>query len=136
MSCDSHVMSCDSHVVSCESSVQSIIMQISHDSCQLCDSQCSVDSFLRYQDRHEQVYVLNKLGGVIILYSTPPTPPLPPPHLPPLLPPAAPKNIKYEAVKEDLGKIDGVKQAHSLHIWSLTLNKIALSAHLVLGERN
>ena len=62
--------------------------------------------------------------------------------LPPLLPscsfislPAAPNNIKYEAVKEDLGKIAGVKQAHSLHIWSLTLDKVALSAHLVLGER-
>ena len=37
-------------------------------------------------------------------------------------------------MKEDLGKIDGVKQAHSLHIWSLILDKIALAAHLVLGE--
>ena len=85
--------------------------------------------------------VLKKLGDVILLYSTPPTPPLPPTHLPPthlppLLHPAAPKNIKYEAVKEDLGKIDGVKQAHSLHIWSLTLNKIALAAHLVIGEES
>ena len=67
--------------------------------------------------------VLKKLSDVILLY-------------PPLLHPAAPKNINYETVKEDLGKIDGVKQAHSLHIWSLTLNKIALAAHLVLGEGN
>ena len=38
-------------------------------------------------------------------------------------------------MKEDLEEIDGVKQAHSLHIWSLTLDKIALAAHLVLGEK-
>ena len=54
--------------------------------------------------------------------------------LPALLSPGTPKHINYEAVKEDLEEIDGVKQAHSLHIWSLTLNKIALAAHLVLGE--
>ena len=66
--------------------------------------------------------MLKKLSDVILLY--------PPLH------PAAPKNIEYEAVKEDFGKIDGVKQAHSLHIWSLTLDKIALAAHLVLGEGN
>ena len=63
--------------------------------------------------------MLKKLSDVILLY-------------PPLLHPAAPKNVEYEAVKEDLGKIDGVKQAHSLHIWSLTLDKIALTAHLIL----
>jgi len=43
-----------------------------------------------------------------------------------------PKHINYEAVKVELEKVRGVKQAHSLHIWSLTLNKIALAAHLVL----
>ena len=64
------------------------------------------------------------------------SPLLPPPHLPPLLHPAAPKHINYEAANEDLEEIDGVKQAHSLHIWSFTLNKIALAAHLVLGEGN
>ena len=61
---------------------------------------------------------------------------LPPPFLssPPLLSPGTPKHINFEEVKEELEKIDGVKQAHSLHIWSLTLDKIALAAHLVLGE--
>jgi Co/Zn/Cd efflux system component len=30
-------------------------------------------------------------------------------------------------------KVEGVKRAHSLYVWSLTLNRTALSAHLVLG---
>ena len=60
--------------------------------------------------------------------------PLPSLSSPPLLSQGTPKHINFEEVKEDLEKIDGVKQAHSLYIWSLTLNKIALAAHLVLGE--
>ncbi|KAL5509432.1 hypothetical protein EMCRGX_G004806 [Ephydatia muelleri] len=35
-------------------------------------------------------------------------------------------------VKRDLGKVAGVKHAHSLHIWSLTLTRTALAAHLAL----
>ena len=46
---------------------------------------------------------------------------------------ATPRHIDYERVLEDLSGIDGVMHAHSLHIWSLTTNKITLSAHLVLG---
>ena len=45
-----------------------------------------------------------------------------------------PKHIDYEAVKADLVDIDGVKHAHSLQIWSLTLNKTALAVHLALGQ--
>ena len=42
--------------------------------------------------------------------------------------------MNYEEVKRDLGKVAGVKHAHSLHIWSLTLTRTALAAHLALGE--
>ena len=45
-----------------------------------------------------------------------------------------PKHINYKELKEDLEKINGVKKAHSLHIWSLTLNRTALAAHLVIGK--
>ena len=45
-----------------------------------------------------------------------------------------PKHVDYEKVKRDLISVPGVRKAHSLHIWSLTLNKTALSAHLVLGK--
>ena len=33
-------------------------------------------------------------------------------------------------MKADLQEVAGVKQAHSLHIWSLTTTRTALSAHL------
>ena len=53
----------------------------------------------------------------------------------PSFPPAGtPKHLDYETVKADLNSVEGVKQAHSLHIWSLTLNRTALSAHLALGK--
>ena len=45
-----------------------------------------------------------------------------------------PKHVDYEKVKRDLISVPGVRNAHSLHIWSLTLNKTALAAHLVLGK--
>ena len=54
-------------------------------------------------------------------------------HFDPLLA-GTPKHLDYEAVKADLNSVEGVKQAHSLHIWSLTLNRTALSAHLALGK--
>lgn len=44
-----------------------------------------------------------------------------------------PKNINYNAVKASLEGVQGVIAAHSLHIWSLTLNKAALAVHLAVG---
>ena len=46
-----------------------------------------------------------------------------------------PKHIDYKELKEELEEIDGVRKAHSLHIWSLTLNWTALAAHLVIGKQ-
>ena len=43
------------------------------------------------------------------------------------------KDIKYNNVKVSLESIEGVVAAHSLHIWSLTVNKAALSVHLAIG---
>ena len=45
-----------------------------------------------------------------------------------------PKHINYKELKEDLEDVTGVRKAHSLHIWSLTLNRTALAAHLVIGK--
>ena len=45
-----------------------------------------------------------------------------------------PKHIDYEELKEELEGIEGVRKAHSLHIWSLTLNRTALAAHLVISK--
>ncbi|XP_020611499.1 zinc transporter 2-like [Orbicella faveolata] len=45
-----------------------------------------------------------------------------------------PKDIKYNNVKVSLESIEGVVAAHSLHIWSLTVNKAALSVHLAIEQ--
>ena len=47
-----------------------------------------------------------------------------------------PKHINYKELKEDLEDVSGVRKAHSLHVWSLTLNRTALAAHLVIGKRS
>ena len=44
----------------------------------------------------------------------------------------SPRGVSYEEVKEDLENINGVKMAHGLHIWCLTLGRIALAVHLVI----
>ncbi|EDO43612.1 predicted protein, partial [Nematostella vectensis] len=46
---------------------------------------------------------------------------------------STPKNVNYNAVKAGLENIQGVVAAHSLHIWSLTVNKAALAVHLAIG---
>lgn len=43
-----------------------------------------------------------------------------------------PDHVDYEYVKADLQEIPGVKNTHSLHIWSLTTTRSALSAHLAI----
>lgn len=45
-----------------------------------------------------------------------------------------PKDIKYNNVKVSLEGIEGVVAAHSLHIWSLTVNKAALAVHLAIEQ--
>jgi len=43
---------------------------------------------------------------------------------------ATPKDIDYNLLKADLESVAGVKTAHSLHVWCLTLDKYALAVHL------
>ncbi|XP_054446054.1 proton-coupled zinc antiporter SLC30A8 [Pteronotus mesoamericanus] len=47
-----------------------------------------------------------------------------------LLMEGVPKNLSYNAVKELILAVDGVVSVHSLHIWSLTMNQVILSAHV------
>jgi cobalt-zinc-cadmium efflux system protein len=44
---------------------------------------------------------------------------------------ALPVSINYDSVVNDLCEIEHVKRAHNLHIWCLTMDKFALSVHLV-----
>lgn len=46
----------------------------------------------------------------------------------------APRNVNYLSLLSDLEGLPGVRTVHNLHIWSLTLDKNALSVHLGIGE--
>lgn len=45
---------------------------------------------------------------------------------------ALPVNFDYDSVVRDLCNIPNVRKAHNLHIWCLTMDKIALSVHLAI----
>lgn len=45
-----------------------------------------------------------------------------------------PKGIDFEQVTETFLSIDGVQKVHNLRIWALSLDKIALSAHLAIRK--
>ncbi|XP_073748773.1 proton-coupled zinc antiporter SLC30A8 [Callorhinus ursinus] len=50
-----------------------------------------------------------------------------------LLMEGVPKNLNYNDVKERILAVDGVVSVHSLHIWSLAMNQVILSAHVAAG---
>uniref|UniRef100_A0A0N5AI03 Zinc transporter 2 n=1 Tax=Syphacia muris TaxID=451379 RepID=A0A0N5AI03_9BILA len=45
-----------------------------------------------------------------------------------------PSNIDFRAVFDSLEKIEGVVKVHDLRIWSLTLDKVAISVHLEIRK--
>ncbi|XP_055402839.1 proton-coupled zinc antiporter SLC30A8 [Bubalus kerabau] len=47
-----------------------------------------------------------------------------------LLMEGVPKHLSYNGVKELTLAVDGVVSAHSLHVWSLTMNQVILSVHV------
>lgn len=47
---------------------------------------------------------------------------------------AVPENIKLEDIKVAAMKVNGVKDLHHIHIWALSTNENALTAHLVLSQ--
>ncbi|KAL5509422.1 hypothetical protein EMCRGX_G004795 [Ephydatia muelleri] len=44
---------------------------------------------------------------------------------------AAPRHVDYDEIMRGLKSLEGVRGVHSLNIWSLTLNQVAVAAHLV-----
>jgi len=44
-----------------------------------------------------------------------------------------PRNVDIEAVVQAISRIEGVKAVHDLHIWSITSNLNALTAHIVVA---
>lgn len=47
---------------------------------------------------------------------------------------SVPLNIDYDNVVDVLLNLEGVRHVHSLHIWSLTTSKTALTVHLAVGK--
>ncbi|XP_045416628.1 zinc transporter 8 [Lemur catta] len=47
-----------------------------------------------------------------------------------LLMEGVPKGLDYDGVKELILAVNGVVSVHSLHVWSLTMNQVILSAHV------
>lgn len=45
-----------------------------------------------------------------------------------------PKGIDIKEVRKTLFNIDGVRKVHNLRIWSLSMDKAALSTHLAIGQ--
>jgi len=45
-----------------------------------------------------------------------------------------PRNIEYDQVRLDLKSIEGVHTVHDLNIWSLTLDRNAITAHLTVSS--
>ncbi len=45
-----------------------------------------------------------------------------------------PDHLNYESIGRDLEAIDGVVDVHDLHIWYMSANQVALSAHILTTE--
>jgi cobalt-zinc-cadmium efflux system protein len=45
-----------------------------------------------------------------------------------------PRDIDMQAMVADIQQIDGVRGMHDLHVWSITQNMRALSAHVLVGD--
>ena len=46
---------------------------------------------------------------------------------------ATPKHISTAQVKAYLASLEGVKEVHDLHIWAMSTNETALSAHILMS---
>ena len=49
---------------------------------------------------------------------------------------AAPKHISTAKVKSYLASLDGVKEVHDLHVWAMSTNETALSAHILIEGKH
>jgi len=45
-----------------------------------------------------------------------------------------PRTVKLDEVGKLIARIDGVRSVHDLHIWHISLGRVALSAHLDIAE--
>jgi cobalt-zinc-cadmium efflux system protein len=48
---------------------------------------------------------------------------------------SAPSHINIAAVAGEIAKIDGVREAYHVHVWTITSGVYALSAHVIIDDR-
>ena len=48
---------------------------------------------------------------------------------------SAPSHINIAAVAEEIAKLDGVREAYHIHVWTITSGVYALSAHVIIDDR-
>lgn len=48
---------------------------------------------------------------------------------------AVPHGVNHQEVREYLSKLNGVQAVHDMHIWALSTQEIALTAHLVMPDK-
>ncbi len=48
---------------------------------------------------------------------------------------AAPSHISIDAVAAEIGKINGVREAYHIHLWTITSGVYALSAHVLIDDQ-
>lgn len=46
-----------------------------------------------------------------------------------------PKSVSFKAIHKSLKDIKEVKDIHDLRIWSLSMDKVALSVHIAVGKK-
>lgn len=47
---------------------------------------------------------------------------------------ATPSHINIESVSKEIGKLEGVREAYHIHVWTITSDVYALSAHVVVED--
>ncbi|WP_097677910.1 cation diffusion facilitator family transporter [Bacillus massilinigeriensis] len=47
---------------------------------------------------------------------------------------AVPKKYNLEIIREDINKMDGVKDVHELHLWTITTDHYSFTAHIFIQE--
>jgi cobalt-zinc-cadmium efflux system protein len=48
---------------------------------------------------------------------------------------SAPSHINIAAVAEEIARVDGVREAYHVHVWTITSGVYALSAHVIIDDR-
>lgn len=49
---------------------------------------------------------------------------------------AVPEGISTDEVSKDICDIDGVMDVHHIHIWAISTNEIAMTAHVMIGNKD